>query len=162
MGNIDRINELIGTPEFNSLYSFAQPNDLTCFNNCNLVKIDCDLVEHTITNVIQIFNTNSIKLSCPIEFYNCTNNIATNKTLLSGYYVNQKLRDGSKVDKPLNGIKCSHGGMLDSSSFVAPKGGINKDSGYFILSPHAHLHTIGKKINKESFLSKFLYLYFIS
>ena len=37
-------------------------------------------------------------------------------------------------------FKCSHGGPFDVSTDYDAKGGINKDSGYYWLSPHAHLH----------------------
>ncbi len=36
--------------------------------------------------------------------------------------------------------KCSHGGVLDSSSIYNATGGINKDSGYLLFSPHADFH----------------------
>lgn len=32
------------------------------------------------------------------------------------------------------------GGSQDKTSHQSPKGGINKDSGLLVLSPHAHLH----------------------
>ncbi len=49
--------------------------------------------------------------------------------------------DGQPYDKPRNLRKCSHGGIMDrSSSTIEAIGGINKDSGYLIFSPHAHLH----------------------
>ena len=45
------------------------------------------------------------------------------------------------MNKPTDKIKCSHGGILDLSSLsVEAIGGINKDSGYLIFSPHANLH----------------------
>ena len=39
--------------------------------------------------------------------------------------------------------------MFDATSQIAPKGGINKDSGYYILSPHAHLHQIASRLAIE-------------
>ena len=59
---------------------------------------------------------------------------------MSGYYVNQALTDGTKISKPENGMKCSHGGIVDSDMFKTATGGINKDSGYYLFSPHADLH----------------------
>ena len=109
MGNTNRINLDIGKPSFDDM-PVAQTNDVTCYDNCRLVTVQCDFVEGAITDLIKIFEVNSIHFKCPIQYYNCSNNIATNKILLSGYYVNQRLLDGSRVEKPLNGIKCSHGG----------------------------------------------------
>ena len=39
--------------------------------------------------------------------------------------------------------------MFDATSQIVPKGGINKDSGYYILSPHAHLHKIASRLAIE-------------
>ncbi|KAM4547208.1 von Willebrand factor A domain-containing protein 7-like [Fundulus diaphanus] len=66
----------------------------------------------------------------------CTNNILEDiiagKILTSGYF-------GLKpfVSTKPSG-KCSHGGILDQTSNIKPKGGINKDS---FKSSHGHLHT---------------------
>ena len=58
------------------------------------------------------------------------------------YFVIQKIsiKDGTPVNKPVGLFKCSHGGVLDESSIFNSSGGINKDSGYTLLSPHANLH----------------------
>ena len=40
-----------------------------------------------------------------------------NDTLLSGYYAGQKI-ENQAVTKPTNLDKCSHGGILDGSSFI--------------------------------------------
>ena len=63
-----------------------------------------------------------------------------NDKLISGYYGGQKLPNGIPYSKPNKMGKCSHGGMFDKTVNEVAKGGINKDSGYFIVSPHAHLH----------------------
>ena len=44
------------------------------------------------------------------------------------------------MDKPNSMFKCSHGGVLDASAIFNATGGINKDSGYLLFSPHANLH----------------------
>jgi hypothetical protein len=63
--------------------------------------------------------------------------------LVSGYYVNQKSSDNRDVNKPKNKMKCSHGGLIDSDSYITNAiGGINKDSGYYLFSPRADLHQI--------------------
>lgn len=43
-------------------------------------------------------------------------------------------------------MKCSHGGIFDNSSFVPSVGGINKDSGSYLLSPRADLHLIAASL----------------
>ena len=60
--------------------------------------------------------------------------------LVSGYYSKQSLEDGTPVPKPEPSMKCSHGGILDQDTDLPAAGGINKDSGYYIFSPHADLH----------------------
>jgi len=134
MGNND-LNYHIGQETFKTL-NFAAKNEITCYDNCKLVKKDCDVKSAFLSALVSNY---AKKFTCPIEFFECTNNVITNK-LVSGFYVNQKLRDGTAVDKPDTSRKCSHGGILDTSSYESPRGGINKDSGFLILSPHAHLH----------------------
>lgn len=83
-------------------------------------------------------------IQCPFKYYKCSGNIVTLNKLVSGYYTNQKLADGTPVPKPSPGtvMKCSHGGLLDTDSFnIEAVGGINKDSGFYLFSPHAHLHS---------------------
>ncbi|KAM4547257.1 von Willebrand factor A domain-containing protein 7-like [Fundulus diaphanus] len=66
----------------------------------------------------------------------CTNNILEDiiagKILTSGYTGHKPFFS----TKPSG--KCSHGGILDETSKIDPKGGINKDS---FKSSHGHLHT---------------------
>ncbi|XP_054482354.1 von Willebrand factor A domain-containing protein 7-like [Anoplopoma fimbria] len=66
----------------------------------------------------------------------CRNNILEDiieeKVLTSGYFGIVPFAS----TKPKG--KCSHGGAVDQTSFIEPKGGINKD--YFTAS-HGHLHT---------------------
>ncbi len=135
MGN-NEINYHIGKVSFNSL-KIAEKEELTCYDNCILIKKECDYKSVLLTSLISLY---AKKFTCPIEFYECSNNVIETK-LVSGFYVNQKLRDGTEVNKPDTIRKCSHGGVLDTSSYEAPRGGINKDSGLLLLSPHAHLHT---------------------
>ncbi|XP_030643651.1 von Willebrand factor A domain-containing protein 7-like [Chanos chanos] len=91
--------------------------------------------------------TNLIKPDLPIENIadkgtptcrscvddNCTGNILesiiTERKLTSGY------TSSSGLFKPPG--KCSHGGLIDLTSFQEPKGGINKDG---VDSEHGHLH----------------------
>ncbi|XP_076842848.1 von Willebrand factor A domain-containing protein 7-like isoform X1 [Brachyhypopomus gauderio] len=70
---------------------------------------------------------------------NCTNNILptvlAQNTLTSGYF------NMLSSNKPKG--KCSHGGTADKTSFVEPKGGINKDS---TSSPHGSLHFVAADV----------------
>ncbi|KAM4726270.1 LOW QUALITY PROTEIN: von Willebrand factor A domain-containing protein 7-like [Anableps anableps] len=95
----------------------------------------------------QFPNTNLIRASAHIENiaaknratcrnYNgadCSNNILedilNNKILTSGYF------NVNPFSKPSG--KCSHGGFLDSTSLIKPRGGINKDT---LESSHGSLH----------------------
>ncbi|XP_035687499.1 von Willebrand factor A domain-containing protein 7-like [Branchiostoma floridae] len=76
-------------------------------------------------------------------WYTCEGNIIDSVNeqglLTSGYYGGQTDMDGNDVPKPEN-VKCSHGGRLDGTQDTAPKGGINKDSEFSILSPHSRYH----------------------
>ena len=77
--------------------------------------------------------------------------------LVSGYYTNQKLTDGTVVANPGDLNKCNHGGLLDSNSYSKEAlGGINKDSGMYLLSPHADLH------QKAALLAEFHTEYFFN
>jgi hypothetical protein len=49
------------------------------------------------------------------------------------------------VPKP-SGLKCSHGGLFDDSTFQPATGGINKDSGYYLFSPRADLHLVAANL----------------
>lgn len=49
------------------------------------------------------------------------------------------------MPKP-SGLKCSHGGLLDASTFQPATGGINKDSGYYLFSPRADLHLVAANL----------------
>ena len=81
----------------------------------------------------------------------CRNNIAiinpvntASAPLTSGYYHKQDIK--KPVASSLDGRgadgrgKCSHGGFFDKTASTAAKGGINKDSGASLQSPHWYLH----------------------
>ena len=81
-----------------------------------------------------------IKTKLGGNYYKCSNNIiVTDGTLTSGYTMNTKNEEGTKIVKPEG--KCSHGGPLDETRDTSAKGGINKDSPYEVFSPHYTLHT---------------------
>lgn len=71
----------------------------------------------------------------------CGDNLIINQ-LTSGYY------GGEDRVKP-NNNKCSHGGLLDSST-GGITGGINKDSSDCTVSPHANLHNLAARVAKEA------------
>lgn len=137
MGFLNAINSKIGTENF-----FSQPvaklDDPACRNNCELVKINCSSLFKRLLKFVNIIGYEPIK--CPVKYFKCSNNIILLDKLTSGYSVNQKLENGTRVEKPKNKNKCSHGGVLDSSAFKQARGGINKDSGFYVFSPHANLH----------------------
>jgi hypothetical protein len=63
-----------------------------------------------------------------------------NKGLLtSGYSVNQHNEDNQPIPKPTDVEKCSHGSVMDTSSYLPAVGGINKDTVVPIYSPHFDL-----------------------
>ncbi|XP_076096489.1 von Willebrand factor A domain-containing protein 7-like isoform X2 [Mytilus galloprovincialis] len=73
----------------------------------------------------------------------CKTNLITTK-LTSGY-LELKTRGGKGGKKPWNTNwqdvgKCSHGGTLDVSSDIPARGGINKETPEYRLSPHYFLH----------------------
>ncbi|XP_062848411.1 von Willebrand factor A domain-containing protein 7-like, partial [Trichomycterus rosablanca] len=74
---------------------------------------------------------------------NCNGNvldsIISEKILTSGYF---SLTNGMK---PAG--KCSHGGTADLTSYVEPRGGINKDS---IDSSHGYLHSVAADVSIEA------------
>lgn len=131
------INSNIGTSRF--IVTNPDLDDSFCLDNCEQLKCDCPQI---------IASLLPGGLTCPLVYWKCTNNLNESvKSLTSGYYSNQRLSDGSRVDKPIGRGKCSHGGILDlTASSVKSFGGINKDSAYFILSPKAHLHMIAANL----------------
>lgn len=88
------------------------------------------------------FDTSQFE-KCPIKYFKCgPGNVLETDKLVSGYSVDEKLPDGTPVTKPEGKMKCSHGGIFDNSSLLASVGGLNKDAGYYLLSPRADLHLI--------------------
>lgn len=108
---------------------------------CVLMTEECSTMVNMFVTLLNYIGLTGTMAQCPLEYFKCSGNLLILDKLVSGYYTGQKLPDGSPYDKPNKLGKCSHGGILDGSSFVAAEGGINKDSGYTVFSPHAHLHT---------------------
>lgn len=146
MGNVNKINDLIGTQEFDSLLIANSTDKVTCISNCTYTEIKCTDLFSAISLVIEAMGIKSAALKCPLRYYRCRGNLAVLDKLVSGYYSGQKLDDGSTVVKPLNAFKCSHGGILDATTNQPALGGINKDSGFYMFSPHADLHLIAARL----------------
>lgn len=134
-----QINTAIGTVHMNQQPIIHPLEANACNKNCQLIEVKCSLVLFILKKVFTSFGKNE-HLKCPIKYYKCSANVMLNK-LISGYYTNQKLPNGQSVVNPGNLMKCNHGGILDTNSFkLEALGGINKDSGVYLFSPHADLH----------------------
>jgi von Willebrand factor A domain-containing protein 7 len=140
MGN-DQINSQIGTNDFETNFSFSTINDTdTCLDNCTKIEIECTFFYNILAQSFNYLGFKSSLIGCPLVYFNCDGNLVIEDKLVSGYYAGQKLADGTQILKPINMNKCSHGGILDKTSLTPASGGINKDSGFYAISPHASLH----------------------
>jgi hypothetical protein len=142
MGKTD-INANIGLKDTHLGVELASDNkyrqdgdddSFNCNENCTKHVLECSA---DLRGLLAVSNELSLNLpiKCPIVYFKCDNNVIISK-LTSGYFADNSKR----MNKPVNKNKCSHGGFLDETSFVSAIGGINKDSGYYFLSPHAQLH----------------------
>ncbi len=137
------INSDIGTDAFKNYSKVALNDTNLCSDdkeNCKLVEEKCSFWVNLLAALLNSIGYGAQFVKCPLQYYKCQNNIVMLSKLLSGYYSGQKLPNGVEYNKPAGLNKCSHGGILDGSTFVKAEGGINKDSGYTIFSPHADLH----------------------
>jgi hypothetical protein len=156
MGHHHKINDAIGTERFDQLPIATKSDTLTCISNCTLMNAKCTKFTQKLFSFISTMKKwfssskpgeTSTSFSCPMKFYKCEGNIAVLDKLVSGYYVNQKLPNNVSISKPLDGLKCSHGGFVDDDSYKLPSfGGINKDSGFYLFSPHADLHLVAARL----------------
>lgn len=157
MGHKD-INKAIGTAEFSKLKVAVRTDNLTCISNCTLTTINCSTFIKLFMSFIKtIAKFENVHYTCPLRYFKCSGNVVALDRLVSGYYVDQKLPDNLKIEKPPNAMKCSHGGIVDSDSFKPAMGGINKDSGFYLFSPHADLHLPAVKLavrHTEYFLNE--------
>ena len=135
-----KINAAIGSEEFDNQLAASPTDPDTCNNNCELITVQCSFLETGFVEAIKFLDHDFV-LSCPTKYYKCSGNLVMLNKLVSGYYTNQKLPDGTEISNPGNLNKCNHGGLLDVNSYSKQAlGGVNKDSGMYLLSPHAHLH----------------------
>lgn len=141
LGNTNRLNDLIGK-DFNLTrlnLTIVGEKDIACFSEkCTKKVLKCNHLKG-LANLIKYFSM-GLPMNCPIIYYKCANNVVTRNKLTSGYFTGQRLENGVEISKPENGSKCSHGGAFDTTSLQPALGGINKDTGYFFLSPRADLH----------------------
>ena len=79
--------------------------------------------------------------------YVCNDNIRTS-LLTSGYHGGQRNARGRTLSKPSG--KCSHGGLLDSTSNTQANGGINKDAPSVVLSPHSYLYEEAANVAQQA------------
>ena len=121
MGNT-RINKNIGSRRFANVSSIVQKNESSvCISNCTIVEVKCNFL---VANAIKLLTHVGIgsSFSCPFKYYKCAGNIVKLDKLVSGYYSDQKLDDGTAVPKPENIGKCSHGGILDKTEIKPSTG----------------------------------------
>uniref|UniRef100_A0A3Q3G0R5 von Willebrand factor A domain containing 7 n=1 Tax=Labrus bergylta TaxID=56723 RepID=A0A3Q3G0R5_9LABR len=79
------------------------------------------------------------------DFYSHSNWVEMGKQLIYLHLL--------QPEEPAIPVKCSHGGILDSSRYMGAKGGINKDSTSPIFSPHHFLHVEAATLATEATLS---------
>ena len=89
------LNELIGTEQFN-MQTFIGENETNACDasNCNLVTIECSTLVSIFSALLGAIGFQSSITTCPLTYYNCTDNILILDKLLSGFYTGQELTDG--------------------------------------------------------------------
>lgn len=144
MGYTNTLQTKIGTTAFKDEPMVTVNDTDLCSHDddkCTLVKEECSFFVNIFAGLINAVGLGGSFVKCPLEYYDCEGNLLMLSKLVSGYYTGQELPGGVPYNKPDQLGKCSHGGILDGSSFIEAEGGINKDSGYTVFSPHAKLHT---------------------
>lgn len=150
MGNVDRIYEGLGSEEFlmkssqNGTIQIVSEQDVACFSErCVKKVLKCSILK-SVASLVKHFRSD-VSLSCPLVYFKCKDNV-NHARLTSGYFAGQRLDTGENVTKPVNGSRCSHGGVFDLSSLRPAEGGINKDTGYYFVSPRADLHLVAAEL----------------
>lgn len=139
------INKAIGTSSFKSQVATTTSDTNECVSNCTKVTIECSPVVTAIVTTLKKLKSDTSS-SCPITYYKCDGNIIQLDKMLTGYYTDSKLSDGTLINNPGNMNKCNHGGFSDSNSYSKDAiGGVNKDTGMYLISPHANLHVSAAK-----------------
>lgn len=89
------LNELIGTVEFDNQTFIGENETNACdASNCNLVTIQCSTLVSIFSSLLSLIGFESAITTCPLTYYNCTDNILILDKLLSGFYTGQELADG--------------------------------------------------------------------
>jgi hypothetical protein len=118
IGNTD-INRAIGTQDFATSQAIVATTDTNaCQSNCDLVTTQCGSFFSLLSSLISKIGYSSSTIACPVRYYKCSNNLVILNKLVSGYYVNQKLPDGSTISKPDGQMKCSHGTYFSKFGFL--------------------------------------------
>jgi hypothetical protein len=147
MDNGGEINKDIGSEKFLNQNIAQKSENLTCISNCEIINVTCSWYLNYLYQFLHEMGLSTGDLKCPVSYFKCEGNIATKDELTSGYYNTERLPYGSKYPKPVGASKCSHGGILDQSSYsIDALGGINKDSGFYLFSPRADLHLIAANL----------------
>ena len=115
------INKDIGTRRFSKNSVINKNESSACISNCTITEVKCNFM---VTNALKFMTYVGIStgFSCPFKYYKCFGNIVKLDKLVSGYYSDQKLEDGTPVPKPENLGKCSHGGILDKTEWKPSSG----------------------------------------
>lgn len=115
------MNTEIGTSNFSTIPIIDKNESNPCTANCTLTKMGCGTLVTLLVKFIQLLGLGKT-IQCPVQYYRCSGNIVKLDELVSGYYSDQKLEDGTSVNKPTNIGKCSHGGILDKTTIVPATG----------------------------------------
>jgi hypothetical protein len=141
----NEINNAIGTRFFSRLFK-ADTSSETCRDNCQVITTTiCPLNSTIFLPIIKNLNLPLNQIVCPLKYYKCTDNLIRHGDLLvSGYSSLGTLENRTVLQKPSNA--CGHGGLLDLFQDLPAQGGINKDTGVYLFSSHAHLHLKAAKL----------------
>jgi len=94
-----------------------------CISNCEIVESRCNGIVTKVVELLHLAGLGKV-INCPLRYYKCKGNLVKLDKLVSGYYEGQKLEDQTPVTKPAGIDKCSHGGVLDKTSYVGASGRI--------------------------------------
>jgi len=78
--------------------------------------------------------------------YICRNNVVNGEHLTSGYYGGEEVY----AEKPDDVMKCSHGGVMDTTVEQKPRGGISKDADSMFFAPHYYLHGLAANLSVQA------------
>lgn len=160
------INYEIGYANFSKYQIIGSNESNPCISNCTKIVIQCGAFLTLLNAFVKLAGLPFKTVPCkyylkfliknfylklrlflgPTDYFKCDGNLVILNKLVSGYYGGQELESGEEVPKPQNLGKCSHGGLFDPTEDAEAMGGINKDSGIYLISPHANLHPQAVKL----------------